>query len=186
MILTPKIAPRVVALCLLAVLLQVTFFSRISLLGGAPDVAVLVVIVLGLLGGSMIGAVAGFGVGLGIDALVAAPLGGTALAYILAGYLAGLYRERSRRPAGLLAIPVIGMVLALASQLAMMALQLMLGMSGPFSGLIARDMLLTALYAFLLALPVYHGIRVALRPALVGTAPFERSRDRSGASLLEI
>ena len=50
MIMTPQIWARLVALVLLTALLQVTFFSKIQLLGTTPDSAVLVVMSLGLLG----------------------------------------------------------------------------------------------------------------------------------------
>lgn len=186
MILAPKILARIAALCLAAILLQVSFFSRVEVLGVSPHVAVLVVIVLGLLGGVLVGAVAGFGVGIVIDALIAAPLGSTALAFILAGYLAGLYRERSRREAGRLAIPAVAMGLTLAAELALFGVHLMIGLSGPFSTLLIRDILVGALYAFLLGMPVYLGTRLVLRPALIEEAPFERGRaTRSRAGVLE-
>ena len=52
MILTPKILARLVAVVLLAVLLQLAFFSRVSLFGTSPDVLPAVVVALGLLGGT--------------------------------------------------------------------------------------------------------------------------------------
>ncbi len=178
MILTPKILLRIAALLLLTVLLQVSFFSRIELLGGSPDMAVLVVVILGLLGGVTVGAVAGFCVGLLIDCLIGGALGATGLAMILVGYLAGLYRERAVRPAGRLTVPVVCLVLTLVAEVAMMLVQLMLGLSGPFSGTIIWDVAIKALYAFGLSYPVYVGIRRLLRPALI-EAPADRHRTGS-------
>ncbi|HZJ28962.1 MAG TPA: rod shape-determining protein MreD [Solirubrobacterales bacterium] len=177
MILTPNILVRITGLALIAVLLQVTFFSRISLLGAAPDFAVLIVIVLGLLGGVTVGAVCGFAIGLLIDCLIAAPLGGTGLAFILVGYLAGLYRERSTRAAGRLAVPLLCLLLTLTAALALLAVQFMLGLSGPFSAGVAFDLILQALYASLLSIPIYAGTRRLLRPALIDETS-QRSRPR--------
>ena len=183
MILTPNILARIAALILAVVLIQVSFLSGIALFGGGPDLALLVVIVLGLLGGVTVGAVAGFSVGLLIDCLIAAPLGSTALALILAGYLAGLYRERATRGGGRLATPLICLLLTLVAELALFAVHLMLGQSGPMSWLIAREALLLAVYAFVLAIPVYAGIRRLLRPALVED---EQIRPDPGTSVLGI
>ena len=55
MILTPKIWARLVALVLVTALLEVIFFSKVEWFGSTPDGAVLVVMSLGLLGGSVSG-----------------------------------------------------------------------------------------------------------------------------------
>ena len=57
MILTPKIVARLVVVGLLGVLLQLTFFSQIELFHVSPDVLPALVVVLGLLGGSLTGAI---------------------------------------------------------------------------------------------------------------------------------
>ncbi len=64
MIVTPKIFARLAAIAILAVLLQLSFFSRVELLHTSADVLPAVVVSLGLLGGSLTGAVAGFSIGL--------------------------------------------------------------------------------------------------------------------------
>ena len=63
MIVTPRISVRIALIVLLAVILQVSFFSYLSLLGATPDVLSVVVISLGLLGGGVVGAVCGFAAG---------------------------------------------------------------------------------------------------------------------------
>lgn len=167
MILTPNILVRLGLLGLVTVLLEVTFFSRITLIGSHPAPAVLVVILLGLMGGVMIGSVAGFAVGFLIDCLIGAPLGATALAMILVGYLAGLYRERSTRPGGPMALPLICLALTLLAEATLLAIYLLLGLSGSFSGKVIPDLIVTALYALLLSIPVHLGLRRLLRPALI-------------------
>ncbi len=64
MILTPKILARLVAIVLLGVILQLSFFSQVTIFHVSPDLLPALVVSLGLLGGTMTGAVTGFSVGL--------------------------------------------------------------------------------------------------------------------------
>jgi rod shape-determining protein MreD len=166
MIVTPKIFARLAAIAVIAVLLQLSFFSRVEFLHTSADILPLVVIALGLLGGSMTGAVAGFSIGFLVDCLLVAPLGGSSLVLLSAGYLAGLFRERFEIHSSLVP-PLLCMVLTLFAELGFAAVQLMLGVDAPVSSLIVRDMLLKSIYAFFLAWPIYYGLRRVLRPALV-------------------
>ena len=70
MILTRTIVARVAAICMLGVLLQLSFFSRVELFHVSPDVLPALVVCLGLLGGSMTGAVSGFAIGFFLDCLL--------------------------------------------------------------------------------------------------------------------
>jgi len=63
-ILTPGIIARLVALCAFVAVAQVVCFSKMVVFGSSPDIALLVVFSLGVLGGSLTGAVVGFSVGL--------------------------------------------------------------------------------------------------------------------------
>ncbi len=166
MIVTPKIFARLAAIAVIAVLLQLSFFSRVELLHTSADILPLVVVALGLLGGSMTGAVAGFWIGFLVDCLLVAPLGGSSLVLLSAGYLAGLFRERFDIHSALVP-PLLCMALTLFAELGFAAVQLMLGVDAPVSTLIVRDMLLKSIYAFFLAWPIYYGLRRLLRPALV-------------------
>jgi rod shape-determining protein MreD len=166
MIVTPKIFARLAAIAIIAVLLQLSFFSRVEFLHTSADILPLVVVALGLLGGSMTGAVAGFSIGFLVDCLLVAPLGGSSLVLLSAGYLAGLFRERFEIHSALVP-PLLCMVLTLFAELGFAAVQLMLGVDAPISTLIVRDMLLKSIYAFFLAWPIYYGLRRVLRPALV-------------------
>jgi rod shape-determining protein MreD len=166
MIVTPKIFARLAGIAVIAVLLQLSFFSRVELLHTSADILPLVVVALGLLGGSLTGAVAGFSIGFLVDCLLVAPLGGSSLVLLSAGYLAGLFRERFEIHSALVP-PLLCMVLTLFAELGFAAVQLMLGVDAPVSTLIVRDMLLKSVYAFFLAWPIYYGLRRLLRPALV-------------------
>jgi rod shape-determining protein MreD len=175
MIVTPKIFARLAAIAVLAVLLQLSFFSRVEFLHTSADILPIVVISLGLLGGSMTGAVAGFSIGFLVDCLLAAPLGSSSLVLLGAGYLAGLFRERFEIHSALVP-PLLCMGLTLFSELGFAAVHLMLGVDAPISALIVRDMLLKSIFAFFLAWPIYHGLRRALRPALVEESKIARRR----------
>lgn len=175
MIVTPKIFARLAAIAILTVLLQLSFFSWVGLFGVSVDLLPVVVVSLGLLGGSMTGAVAGFSIGFLVDCLLVAPLGGSSLVLLAAGYLAGLFRERFEIHSAL--VPALAcMGLTLGSELGFATVQLMLGVDAPVSLLIVRDILLKSIFAFFLAWPIYYGLRWALRPALVDEPRAQRRR----------
>jgi rod shape-determining protein MreD len=92
-ILTPRIVLRIALLVLAAVILQVSFFAQMPLLGSVANLIPVVIVALGLLGGAVQGAVAGFAAGLLLDSLIGGTLGISALALMAAGYLAGRWRE---------------------------------------------------------------------------------------------
>jgi rod shape-determining protein MreD len=173
-IITPKILIRIVAIVLLAVLLQLSFFSQIELFRVSPDILPAVVVSLGLLGGSLAGAVSGFSVGLLVDCLLVEALGATSLVLLSVGYLAGIYRERFDVTNSLIP-PLLCMALTLVAELSFAAVQLMLGVDAPISPLVIRDVAIKSLDAFFLGIPIYLGIRRALRPALIEDRAVRRS-----------
>jgi rod shape-determining protein MreD len=178
-ILTPKIVARLVAIGIVGVILQLSFFSQVALFHVSPDVLPSLVVVLGLLGGSMTGAVSGFSVGLLLDCLLIVPLGGGSLVLLATGYLAGLFRERFEIHSALVP-PLLCMVLTLFAELGFGAVELMLGIDAPVSTLVIRDVLLKSIFAFFLGWGIYVGLRRVLRPALV-EEPLVRRRRRPTA-----
>jgi rod shape-determining protein MreD len=166
MILTPKILARLAAILILGVILQLSFFSRVAVFHVSPDLLPVLVVSLGLLGGTMTGVVAGFSVGFLLDCLLIEPLGGGSLVLLGVGYLAGLFRERFeiRSP---LVPPLLCMGLTFLAELGFGAIELMLGVDATVSTLVIRDMLIQSIFAFFLGWPIYLGMRRALRPALV-------------------
>ena len=175
MIVTPRILGRLAAIGLLGVLLQLSFFSRIELLHVSPDVLPALVVCMGLLGGSMAGAVSGFAIGFFVDCLLVEVLGITSLVLLGVGYLAGLFRERFEIHSSLVP-PLLCMGMTLLAELGFGAVELLLGMDAPISVLIVRDVLLKSVYAFFLGWPIYLGVRRALRPALVEEPKVRRRR----------
>lgn len=175
MIVTPQIVARVVAIAIAGVLLQLSFFSRVGLFHTSADILPALVVVLGLLGGSMTGAVVGFSIGLLVDCLTAGTLGASSLVLLAAGYMAGLFRERFEIHSSLVP-PLLCMGLTLFAELGFGAVQVMLGVEAPVSVLVVRDLLLKSVFAFFLGWPIYLAVRRALRPALVEEPSGRRGR----------
>jgi rod shape-determining protein MreD len=175
MILTPKILARLVAIVLLGVILQLSFFSQVTVFHVSPDLLPALVVALGLLGGTLTGAVSGFWVGFLLNCLLVQPLGGGSLVLLSTGYLAGLFRERVevRSP---LAAPLLCAFLTVFAELGFGAVELTLATDVTVSGLVVRDILLQGVFAFFGGWLVYLGLRRALRPALVDEHPVRPSR----------
>jgi rod shape-determining protein MreD len=172
-ILTPIIGVRLALLGLVTALLEVAFFAKIELFGTNPDGAVLVVMTLGLLGGSVAGAVAGFSIGLLIDCLLFQTLGGLAAPLLAVGYVAGRYRETVGQPKRG-AVVLLGGALTLMGAAGIAAIQIGTGIEVDVSTLVIRDALLKTLLGALLAIPVYRLVRLVLRPALIDDRPSRR------------
>lgn len=175
MILTPNILVRLFVIGILGVILQLSFFSQVELFHVSPDVLPSLVVVLGLFGGTLTGAVCGFSVGFLLDCLLIAPLGGSSLVLLGTGYLAGLFRERFEIHSALVP-PLLCMVLTLFAELGFGAVELMLGIDAPISPLVVRDMLLKSIFAFFLGWAIYALLRRLLRPALVEEPMIRRGR----------
>jgi len=175
LILTPNILVRLVALVVFGVLLQLTFFSQVAVFHTSPDVLPALIVSLGLLGGSMTGAVTGFSAGFLLDCLLIAPIGGSSLVLLATGYLAGLFRERFVIHSALVP-PLLCMILTLFAELGFGAVELMLGIDSTVSALVVRDMLIKSVFAFFLGWPIYLGAKRLLRPAIVEDPEARRSR----------
>jgi len=174
-ILTPNILARLVAIVIGGVVLQLSFFSQVTLFHVSPDVLPALVVVLGLFGGSLTGAVCGFSVGFLLDCLLIAPLGGGSLVLLTTGYLAGLFRERFEIHSPLVP-PLLCMGLTLFAELGFGAVELTLGVDAPISPLVIRDTLLKSIFAFFLGWAIYALLRRVLRPALVEEPTVKRRR----------
>lgn len=176
MILTPNILARLVGIVIAGVILQLTFFSQVALFHVSPDLLPALVVVLGLLGGSLTGAVCGFWVGFLLDCLLIVPLGGGSLVLLAVGYLAGAFRERFEIHSPLVP-PLLCMGMTLFAELGFGAVEMMLGFNdAPISGLVVRDILLQSIFAFFGGWAIYVGVRRALRPALVEEPGLRRGR----------
>jgi len=166
MIVTWRIGLRIALTMIVAVVLQVSFFSYLTLFGTTPNIIPLVAVSLGLLGGAMVGAICGFVLGFVLDSTLFATLGVSSLILLAVGYLAGRYREGTEISNTLMPPLLIG-ALTMAASAGFAAIQLMLGVETQVSLLILREIFVQGLLAFLLAIPFYPLIRRVLRPAIV-------------------
>jgi rod shape-determining protein MreD len=173
MIVTWRIALRLALILLVAVILQVSFFSLFTVLGATAVLLPVVVVSLGLLGGGVVGAVCGFAAGLLLDSVLLQTLGASSLVLLAIGYLAGRYREGFEISNSLVPALLTGGFTLLAG-FGYGAVQLMLGVETPVSLLVLREVIVQALLAVVLALPVYPLLRRALRPALIDDAQRHR------------
>jgi rod shape-determining protein MreD len=182
-IVTRRIALRIALIVLVAVVLQLSFFSYLSFFGSIPELVPVVVISLGLLGGAVVGAVVGFAAGFLVDSALLQTLGVSSLALLAVGYLGGRYRE-SYEITNSLVPPLLVGALTLAYAAGYAALQLMLGVDTPVSLVILRDVIVKGLLGTLLAIVVYPLVRRLLRPALIDEAATATARApiRAGAA----
>jgi rod shape-determining protein MreD len=162
---TASMTLRLAALALVTVIVQIAAVSQISVFGVSADLTPLVVMSVGLLAGSIPGAVMGFGMGLLVDSALVETLGVSSLLYILIGYGAGRLREL-RDPAHALTPVAVGALATAGAALGFSVIQFLLGVDAPVSWLLARDILVTILVNTILALPVYNVVRRLLLPLL--------------------
>ena len=160
-----KLTLRLTLLGFLAVVIQETAISQISIFGVSADVTPLVAMAVGLLCGSLTGAVFGFFTGLLIDLVLVQTLGVTSLLYIAIGYWAGRLREL-RDPSHELVPLAAGAAAAAFAGLGMALIQFLLGVDAPVSGLLLQEIFIFVLVDTLIALPVYALVRRIIRPVL--------------------
>jgi len=169
---TAGTALRAGAVVFFAALFQAAIVSSLFIAGGTPDLLLVVVVSLGLLRGSVAGAVLGFVGGLVVDLLTLETLGVTSLVLTLAGFWAGRYAETTARGRRLPVVLAVGVMTVLAGFFGF-ALHYMLG-----DEVVARHALVTTLVPavvlnVLIALPVH-----ALVRAVVGErSGFEPTRE---------
>ena len=160
-----KLPLRLILLGFFAVVVQESAVSQVSIFGVSADLTPLVVMSVGLLCGSMTGAVFGFFTGLMIDLVLVQTLGVTSLLYIAIGYWAGRLREL-RDPSHEL-VPLAGGAIASAfAGLGMALIQFLLGVDAPVSLLLLQQIFVVVLVNTLIALPVHALVRRIVRPVL--------------------
>lgn len=164
---------RLIALAFVAVVVQEAAVSQITIFGVSADLMPLVVMSVGLLCGSMAGAVMGFGAGLLVDLVLVQTLGITSLLYIVIGYWAGRLREL-RDPSHALVPVACGAVATAVAGVGMALIQFLLGVDAPVSLLLVQQILITILVNTLITLPVY----AIVRRVLSGAVPDDPRRRR--------
>ncbi len=160
-----KLALRLGALAFASVVIQEAAVSQISIFGVSADLGPLVVMSVGLLAGSMPGAIMGFCTGLLVDLVLFQTLGVTSLLYIAIGYWSGRVRELLDPAHGLVPLGMGAGATAVAS-FGMALIQFLLGVDSPVSVLLLQQIFITILVNTLIALPVYHLVQRIIKPAL--------------------
>jgi rod shape-determining protein MreD len=163
--LEPRFALRLAIVAVIGVIVQMAALSQITFFGVPADLSPLLVASVGLLCGSVPGAVFGFGVGLLVDTAMMQTLGVTSLLLTGVGYGAGRLREL-RDPAHGLTPMAVGAAAAAFATIGYVILQFMLGTDAPVSLALVRQVLMTIVLDTLLALPVYALMRRILLPWL--------------------
>ena len=162
---------RLVILGLVAVIVQITAISQISLLGVSADLTPLIVASVGLLAGSVPGAVMGFAMGLFVDTALVQTLGIDSLLLTGIGYGAGRLRE-ARDPSHTLVPIAIGAAATAISQIGYALIQFLL----------VREILFTIAVNTVLALPIYALVRRVVAPALPEDPRRRRARRASSVA----
>jgi rod shape-determining protein MreD len=162
---SPRLVLRLVLLALGTVVIQEAAISQISIFGISADLTPLMVMSVGLLAGSLTGAVMGFATGLLVDTVLVQTLGITSLLYIAIGYWAGRLREL-RDPAHGLVPLAAGAAATAVAGIGMTLIQFLLGVDAPVSLLLLQQLLVTILVNTLISLPVYAAVRRIIHPAL--------------------
>jgi rod shape-determining protein MreD len=169
-------AVRIAILAVAATLLEIAAVSQVSFFGVSADLTPLVVMSIGLLTGSVSGAVVGFGMGLFLDLALVQTLGLNSLIYIVVGYGAGRLREL-RDPQGALVPIAAGAAATGIATIGYSVVQFLLGVDAPVSFLLIRDIVTTIFINTLLALPVF----AVIRRCLISTLPEDPHRRRRRA-----
>ncbi len=165
---------RVALLSIAVVFAQIGVVSEVPVFGVSVDLSPLLVAFTGLLCGSLLGAVAGFGVGLLIDLSLVQTLGITSLTFTLIGYGAGRLREL-RDPQAALAPLIVGAAAAACASVGYSLVEFLLGVDAPVSWELVRQIVLGVLIDTALALPMWALVRRCL---IGGLAEDPRRRRR--------
>lgn len=166
---SPPLGPLVADLARLAlvlivgVLLQTTVAPFVRVLGANPDFVLILVVCVGLLRGSELGAGFGFVAGALVSLILFEPIGVSSFIFVLLGYLAGRYAETadlSSSFAPIFSVFVAGLVGGVLNALT----QFLLGRQVPLGYVVFRVIVPGVALNTLLAAPVYLLARLWLRP----------------------
>lgn len=188
-----QLSLRLIALGFVTVVLQQAAISQISVFGVSADLTPLVVMSVGLLAGSLPGAIMGFGTGLLVDVVLVQTLGVSSLLYIAIGYWSGRLHELRDPSHGLVPLAMGAGATAVAG-IGMALIQFLLGVDAPVSLLLLQQIFIMVLVNTLIALPVYALVRRVILPvvpqdprrrrrrayATGGLSPLQRPSERLG------
>jgi rod shape-determining protein MreD len=167
---------RIAALAVVVVLFQIGVVSEVPVFGVIVDLSPLLVAFVGLLCGSMLGAVTGFAVGLLVDLALLQTLGVTSLTFTIVGYWSGRLREL-RDPQAALTPLLVGAAGSAAAMIGYSLVEFLLGVDAPVSLELLRQIVLGVVVNTIVALPTW----AIVRRSLVGGLPDDPRRRRRRA-----
>jgi rod shape-determining protein MreD len=156
---------RIAALSIALVFLQIGVVSEVPIFGVNADLSPLLVAFVGLLCGSLLGALSGFAVGLLVDLALLQTLGLTSLIFTLIGYWAGRLREL-RDPQAPIVPLLVGASASAVSLVGYSLMEFMLGVDAPVSLELLRQIVVGVVVDSIAALPMWLLVRRALEGAL--------------------
>jgi rod shape-determining protein MreD len=162
---SPALLARVAGLSVAIVLIQIGVVSEVPVFGVSADLTPLLVVFVGLLGGSMLGAATGFAVGLLVDLALLQTLGLTSLVFTVIGYWAGRLREL-RDPQAALTPLLVGAGGSAAALVGYSMFEFLLGVDAPVSFELVRQIVLGTFVNSIIAVPMFSVVRRALSNAL--------------------
>lgn len=164
---------RIAALSVAVVFVQIGILSEVTIFGVNIELAPLLAAFVGLLCGSIPGAVAGFAIGLLVDLALVQTMGITSLLLTLVGFWAGRLREM-RDPQGALVPVLVGAGAASVAFVGYALIEFLLGVDAPVSLQLLRDIVLGIVVDTIVALPFF----LIVRRALQGSMPEDPRRRR--------
>ncbi len=140
------------------VILQVAVVSQVPPFSGSADLVPLAAMSIGLIFGSLPGAIFGFSIGLAMDFLLVQTLGEYALLDLAVGYGAGRLMELRPFTGRLYLVP-LGAAAAAVSTLGFGLLQVLFGAGANLSGTVIQQAALAIVWGAALAVPVHALVR---------------------------
>ena len=153
---------KAAVLLFIAAILQVSIFSQVHVLGGVPDLLLVMLVAVSLLRGAIFGAVGGFFAGLLVDTATLGNLGLTSLVLTIAGYWIGRYGETTGRDRGHAPFTSVAIITVLYA-FGLLLVHFVLGERAP-AGAVVRGLGLAIVMNLILTAPVYALVRRVLRP----------------------
>jgi rod shape-determining protein MreD len=171
---------RIAVLSLAVVFIQIGILAEVTVFGVNIELAPLLAAFIGLLCGSVPGAIAGFAIGLLVDLALVQTMGITSLLLTLVGFWAGRLRE-TRDPQAA-AVPIlVGAAAASVAFVGYALIEFLLGVDAPVSFALLRDIVLGIVVDTIVALPFFLIVRRALRGSMPED-PRRRRRSRRAYS----
>jgi cell shape-determining protein MreD len=173
---------RLAALSVAVVFFQIGVVSEVPVFGVTADLSTLLVAFIGLLCGSLVGAVSGFAIGLLVDLALVQTLGLTSLVFTLIGYACGRLHDRSseigqHNSHAALTPLLVGAGASACALVGYSAMEFMLGVDAPVSLQLLRQIVLGIVVNTIVAVPMW----LLVRRCLVGGLPKDPRRRRRRA-----